>query len=348
MNPCTAFVSIALALLLAGSVIVPRTVGAAVSAPPAQGSGNAGPPSPAPDAAGASMRPMGSELEDLASDALNLDLAEALAAHTVGDFARAQEIWRMAADKGSHEAQYRLGMMAENGEGGPRDERAAAAWYSLAAVGQMPDAQARLGRMYRDGRGVRHNATRAMLLLYGAAMEGHEEAMRDLKAMAPPNAAQARLFGVNIGATTRGAFRAALAKAGVTVVRQDEQLICDVYNVEKAIPGATQLAACYGPDKDWRRQPLGFVKIDYPAQGPEKAARINAMVQGRFGAPHASEGVSEGASPEVANGMAAHLWNLGDVIVATQYAPDVSQSALMYMVPRVYHATRELVGSGPE
>ena len=58
------------------------------------------------------------------------------------------------------------------------------------------------------------------------------------------------------------------------------------------------------------------------------AAQILHMVEERFGPPSAGEGDD------------ARLWNLGSVVVATQYAPTHRQMSLMYMVPGVYHLTR--------
>ena len=277
------------------------------------------------------------------------------------DAGQAAQWFRQAADKNVADAQYNLAVLFERGEGVPQSEKDAAAWYSRAAANQQVNAQARLGQIYRDGKGVGKNATRATLLLYGAAMEGHADAMHDLEELGKQEhkgkAAKASLFGLELGSTTRAAMRAALSKSKVPVVREDAQYICDVYDVRKAIPGATEMAACYGPspgeDKAGsaavpgspdsagkasasaahpENQPLGFVKIDYSAPDKKQAGRIRAMVEGRFGKPSAGER-DDGA-----------LWNLGSVIVATQFVSDSKQVGLMYMVPRVYHLTRQAPG----
>lgn len=243
--------------------------------------------------------------------------------------------FRQAADKNVADAQYNLGVLYERGEGVSASDKDAAAWYSLAAANQQVNAQARLGQFYRDGRGVDKNATRAVLLLYGAAMEGHSAAVQDLETLAEQErkgkpAVKASVFGVDMAGATRATMRAALRKSAVPVVREDDQYICDVYNVRKAVPGATELAACYGKalSGDAGGQPLGFIKIDYPAADIKHAGRVRAMVEGRFGKASAGEG-AEGA-----------LWNLGTVIVATQFVPETKQVGLMYMIPRVYHLTR--------
>lgn len=255
------------------------------------------------------------------------------------DLVQAAKWFRKAADKGLAEAQYNLAVLYESGKGLEKSDREAAAWYSRAAAQNQVDAQWRLGQMYREGRGVNKNATRAVLLLYGASMEGKTEAMDALEEIAadpqfkslaaPSKANPAVLFGLPLEHTTRAALREVLVKAKVPVVREDNNYICDVYNVRTAIPGATEMAACYGPGSP---QPLGFVKIDYPSPTKEQAEKISAMLGtmlvDRFGPPSAAEG--EGSA----------LWNLGKVIVATQYSPTTKETGLMYMVPRVYHLTR--------
>lgn len=256
------------------------------------------------------------------------------------DMAQAVSWFRKAADKGLAEAQYNLAVLYENGKGLHKNDREAAAWYSRAAAQQQADAQWRLGQMYREGRGVNKNATRAVLLLYGAAMEGKDEAIDALEHMAtdpqfkgkaaPTVVPPVVLFGLPLEHTTRTAMREALSKAQVPVVREADGFICDVYNVRMVIPGATEMATCYGPGES---QPLAFVKIDYPSATKPQAEKISdmlkAMLVDRFGPPSAAEG------------QGATLWNLGKVIVATQYSPSTSETGLMYMVPRVYYLTRK-------
>ncbi|MDR1488887.1 MAG: sel1 repeat family protein [Desulfovibrio sp.] len=233
-----------------------------------------------------------------------------------------------AAEEGIAEAQYNLGLMYEGGRGVPRSERDAAAWYSRAAASGQSSALERLGLMYRDGRGVTRNATRATLLLYGAAMDGRQAAVQALEGMVAEPVRLA-LFGRHLDGADRTAMRAALAAAGVTAVRENNHFSCDVYKPGTGVPGASDLAVCYGPPPEQGApSPLGFVKIDYPAPDATRARQIYAMVEKRFGPPSASEGPDN------------RLWNLGPVIVATKYAPELKQLALMYMVPKVYHLTR--------
>lgn len=235
-------------------------------------------------------------------------------------------IWLdIAARQGQPEAQYNLGLLYEHGQGVPRDEAAAAAWYSRAAAQAQPDALARLGHLYRLGKGVGQDAARATLLLHAGAMQGQRQAIAELEAMAREKggASRAVLFGQNLDETSRPAMREALARAQVGVERENGNFICDIYSVDKAVPGAKSLAACYGPNEQ-----LGFLKIDYPARDAARAQAVVQMVEKRFGEPTAREGDD------------SRIWNLGSVVVATQYAPAHGLISLMYMVPKVYHLTR--------
>ena len=233
-----------------------------------------------------------------------------------------------AAEAGLSEAQYNLGLLYESGRGVPRSERDAAAWYSRAAAGGQSAALERLGLFYRDGRGVGKNATRATLLLYGAAMDGRQEAMNALEHMAEKGAPFS-LFGQRLESANRSGMRAALAKAGATPLREDDKFACDVYAIGTLVPGASELAACYGSAPPGAPLPLGFVKIDYPAPDAATAQQIRAMTEKRFGPATAAEG------------QGSQLWNLGKLVVAIQHAPELQQMALMYMVPKVYHLTRQ-------
>ena len=236
-------------------------------------------------------------------------------------------IWLdIAARQGQPEAQYNLGALYEYGQGVPKDEKAAAGWYSRAAAQAQPDALARLGHFYHAGKGVEKDTARAVLLLHAAAMQGQTAAMNELEELAreQPPAGGAVLFGLNLDSTDRASMRAALARAGVQAERENGNYICDLYRAGAVVPGSNAMAACYGPGGQ-----LGFLKIDYAAPDRKRAEAVQAMVEKRFGAPSAREGEDSA------------IWNLGRVIVATQYAPTHQLMSLMYMVPRVYHLTRQ-------
>lgn len=239
--------------------------------------------------------------------------------------AEAARWFDMAARQGQPEAQYNLGYLYEHGRGVERDDSAAAAWYSRAGSLRQKDALARLGHFFRIGKGVEKDIQRATLLLYAGAMEGSQAAIDELEELAKENPpkATAVLFGQKLDQTDRKTMRESLKKSGAVAKREDDQHICDVYETAKIVPGANDMAVCYGPSGA-----LGFLKIDYAAPDKNRADAVLKMVESRFGEPTAGESED------------SRLWNLGSVIVATQYAPAHKQISLMYMIPKVYHLTR--------
>lgn len=252
-----------------------------------------------------------------------LDQGRGIAADPV----QAARWFDQAARKDQAEAQYNLGLHYEHGRGVARDERAAAAWYSRAAAQQQPDALARLGHFYSQGVGVEKNPARGVLLLYAAAMNGSIAAMKELEELAaqgPPRSA-AVLFGQRPDSTDRKNMRAALKKAKIPIERESDDFICDLYNVRAHVPGADQMAVCYGPGP---QAPLGFVTIEYAAKDKAAADNLTRMVAGRFGPASSAEGDD------------ATLWNLGTVMVATRFTPEQRRLSLMYMVPKTYHLTQ--------
>ncbi|MGL5266470.1 MAG: hypothetical protein ACRC9E_09600, partial [Plesiomonas shigelloides] len=56
------------------------------------------------------------------------------------DYHGAYQQYRYAAQQGNRMAQYRMGMMREEGLGGPRNRLHAYAWFSLAATEGMEEA----------------------------------------------------------------------------------------------------------------------------------------------------------------------------------------------------------------
>lgn len=244
------------------------------------------------------------------------------------DVEEAARWFDLAARKGQPEAQYNLGMLYEQGHGVGKDDAAAAAWYSRAAAANQPNALARLGHFYREGRVVKKNRESATLLLYGAAMQGNAAAMKELEEMADASDGRTQnavLFGLRLDGADRAAMRTALKQAGAVPEREKDGYICDVYKGGKLIPGADQMAMCYGPGD---RQPLAFVSIDYPARDASFGKRVREMAEQRFGKPDAVEGEM------------SCLWNLGKVLVAVQYMPEKKIASLMYMIPRVYYLTQ--------
>ncbi|WP_166802245.1 caspase family protein [Microvirga pakistanensis] len=97
-------------------------------------------------------------------------LARALAAAQRKN--EAIEFYRLAADRGNLRAMVSLGLMLENGDGLPRDLKAAIRLYERAAVGGHPDGQINLAVALIEGVGVKRNVPRAAQLMKKASESG--------------------------------------------------------------------------------------------------------------------------------------------------------------------------------
>jgi TPR repeat protein len=101
---------------------------------------------------------------------------DAVAASGQHDFAKARELFAEAARAGDARAQFNLGRMYLDGEGGPRDYASALKWSEKAAAQGLPGAQYDLGRIYDGGLGVRRNPQRAAAWYQKAAARGFSSA----------------------------------------------------------------------------------------------------------------------------------------------------------------------------
>lgn len=106
---------------------------------------------------------------------------------TPKDYAAALKWYQLAAERGSAEAQHKLGVMYVNGQGIPRDYAAGARWYRKAAEQGHAYGQAALGACYFSGRGVTKDYFEAYLWLNLAATSGPPQLVK-LR-----NAAEAKL-----------------------------------------------------------------------------------------------------------------------------------------------------------
>lgn len=91
---------------------------------------------------------------------------------------------RTAAEAGDSEAQFFVGVRYAEGEGVPRDYRAAVAWYRRAAEQGHATAQRMLGAMYARGRGVAQDYTVAYKWLTLASVRGEESTVQARDALA--------------------------------------------------------------------------------------------------------------------------------------------------------------------
>jgi TPR repeat protein len=119
-----------------------------------------------------------------ASKASSRSLAEVAAAQAVGDNKRARQVLSALAAKGNHEAEFRLGLLYEQGTAKHApDIKLALPWYQKAAAGGLIKATARLGHLYLRGVGVTQDFKRARSLLVRAADAGNAAAQFDLARM---------------------------------------------------------------------------------------------------------------------------------------------------------------------
>lgn len=89
----------------------------------------------------------------------------------------------MAAEDGHPDAQWRLGLALNNGQGAPRDRRAAAELFVKAAAVGHRLAQNSAGAAYRDGQGVERDPVEAykwFALAASTKLKAAEENMAQL------------------------------------------------------------------------------------------------------------------------------------------------------------------------
>jgi len=100
------------------------------------------------------------------------DTFEAWQAYNRGDFAKAEELAKPEAERGDSDAQYLMGVLNSEGDTGPRDEAASAAWYRKSAEQGNLDAEDSLGYAYDFGLGVPKDRAQARFWYDKAAMMG--------------------------------------------------------------------------------------------------------------------------------------------------------------------------------
>jgi hypothetical protein len=91
----------------------------------------------------------------LPASAVGADLLQdGLDAYFKGDYAQAIRLFRSLAEQGHGDAQYKLGIMYQKGQGLHQDYTQAALWYRKAAEQGVTLAQTGLSSLYATGRGV--------------------------------------------------------------------------------------------------------------------------------------------------------------------------------------------------
>ena len=94
-----------------------------------------------------------------------------------GDYATALREWTPLATQGDARAQAILGVMYDNGRGVPQDDAEAVKWYRLAAEQSDAWAQNNLGVMYEYGQGLPQNFVASRMWYNLAASAGNEKAV---------------------------------------------------------------------------------------------------------------------------------------------------------------------------
>ncbi len=107
-------------------------------------------------------------------------LDEGVAAFDRGDYPTAIREWRPLAEQGVASAQALLGVMYAEGRGVPQDYAEAVKWYRKAAEQGHAEAQSNLGLMYGKGLGVPQDYAKAVKWSRKAAEQGVAEAQYNL------------------------------------------------------------------------------------------------------------------------------------------------------------------------
>ena len=118
------------------------------------------------------------------SKAIAGSLDEANSAFDKGDFGLARNLYTELANQGDRLAQFKLGVMYEDGQGVTKDSREAIRWLSVASGQGLPEAAFNLGRLYHDGRGIPQNYARARRWYLVAIDRGDSKAAVNLGIMA--------------------------------------------------------------------------------------------------------------------------------------------------------------------
>ena len=85
------------------------------------------------------------------------NFVEGIRAYMRGDYKKAAEYFKKAADEGEVEAQVQMGHMYEYGYGVKQDDVKAFSYYKIAAEHNSSNANYMLGAMYEDGRGTKQS-----------------------------------------------------------------------------------------------------------------------------------------------------------------------------------------------
>jgi TPR repeat protein len=96
------------------------------------------------------------------------------------DFVAARELCRPLAEMGDSDAQYKLGEMYKNGDGGSENYFIAAEWFRKSAAKGNVNSEDKMGDMYKRGWGVPQNEEIAVMWYRKSAEKGNLRAQGNL------------------------------------------------------------------------------------------------------------------------------------------------------------------------
>ena len=146
-----------------------------------------------------------------------------------GDFATNLREWTPLAEQGDADAQFNLGVMYNQGQGVPQDNKTAVKWYKLAAEQGHASAQHYLGVMYHEGQGVPQDNKTAVKWYKLAAEQGDADAQLNLGVMyaAPKDYVYAHMWGEiaasngnKLGAMLRDDFEKKMTPSQISEAQQ--------------------------------------------------------------------------------------------------------------------------------
>ncbi len=105
---------------------------------------------------------------------------DARRAYAAGNYKRAYDLWMPLARAGDADAAFRLGLLADLGEGMPENAEAAYRWYWSAAQAGHPEAEFNVAVMHDSGRGTAHDVAAAAAWYGRAAARGNHRAQYNL------------------------------------------------------------------------------------------------------------------------------------------------------------------------
>jgi TPR repeat protein len=103
-------------------------------------------------------------------------VGDGIAAYSLQEYERANQIWQALAEQGDAEAQYRLGLLYDLGLGVEQNSKTALHWFEKAGDAGFAAASFAAANIYAGGRGVAADAYVAFEWYLVAAEQGHPRA----------------------------------------------------------------------------------------------------------------------------------------------------------------------------